>query len=98
MITGCFGIIADNEVISRERRRVPHFALERGQSGDDAFGIGVWIGEALTRAGRLVDPLPERWRRQLELPVRITPGQVRVGEGMLEQPITCFGQCVPKGR
>jgi len=29
--------------------------------------IGGWVEEALARAGQIVDPLPERWRRELDV-------------------------------
>jgi ATP-dependent DNA helicase RecG len=38
--------------------------------GLSSWEIADWVSEALRRARRFVDPLPERWRLQLDLPPR----------------------------
>ena len=37
------------------------------KAGLNTWELAAWIGEALERAGRLADPLPERWRDELDL-------------------------------
>jgi ATP-dependent DNA helicase RecG len=40
------------------------------KAGLNSWEIGDWVAEALRRAQAFRDPLPESWRRQLELPGR----------------------------
>ncbi|MGQ0520799.1 MAG: ATP-dependent DNA helicase RecG [Actinomycetota bacterium] len=37
------------------------------KAGLNTWELAAWIAEALERAGELADPLPERWRRDLDL-------------------------------
>jgi ATP-dependent DNA helicase RecG len=53
----------------RTGRIVPVYPQSE-KAGINSWEIGDWVAEALRRARTLVDPLPERWRRQLELPDR----------------------------
>ncbi|MHB1485984.1 MAG: OB-fold nucleic acid binding domain-containing protein [Acidimicrobiales bacterium] len=40
------------------------------KAGLSTWELSKWIGEALDRAGDFADPLPEKWRRQLDLMTR----------------------------
>ena len=53
---------------ARERtlRVVPVYPAS-AKAGLNSWEVGVWVAEALQRAGRFADPLPEQWRTELEL-------------------------------
>jgi ATP-dependent DNA helicase RecG len=53
----------------RTGRIVPVYPQSE-KAGISSWEIGDWVAEALRRARTFVDPLPERWRRRLELPTR----------------------------
>jgi ATP-dependent DNA helicase RecG len=53
----------------RTGRIVPVYPQSE-KAGINSWEIGDWVAEALRRARTLVEPLPERWRRRLELPDR----------------------------
>jgi ATP-dependent DNA helicase RecG len=53
----------------RTGRIVPVYPQSE-KAGINSWEIGDWVAEALRRARTLVDPVPERWRRRLELPDR----------------------------
>jgi len=50
----------------RTGRIVPIYPQSE-KAGLTTWEIGVWVAEALRRAGELADPLPEDWRRRLDL-------------------------------
>ena len=53
------------------------------KAGLNTWELAGWIGEALERAGRLADPLPERWRDELDLVDRTWAfGQIHDPESM----------------
>ena len=51
---------------NRTGRIVPVYPTSE-RSGIAGWEFGDWVAEALRRAGRLEDPLPERWRKSLGL-------------------------------
>jgi len=51
---------------NRTGRIVPVYPTSE-RSGIAGWEFGEWVAEALRRAGRLEDPLPERWRSELGL-------------------------------
>jgi ATP-dependent DNA helicase RecG len=51
---------------NRTGRIVPVYPTSE-RSGIAGWEFGEWVAEALRRAGRLEDPLPERWRGELGL-------------------------------
>jgi ATP-dependent DNA helicase RecG len=53
----------------RTGRIVPVYPQSE-KAGINSWEIGDWAAEALRRARTFVDPLPERWRRRLQLPTR----------------------------
>ncbi|HXQ75570.1 MAG TPA: ATP-dependent DNA helicase RecG [Acidimicrobiales bacterium] len=56
---------------NRTGRIVPIYPTSE-KTGIAGWEYGEWIGEALRRAGELDDPLPERFRKQLDLMDRTT--------------------------
>ncbi len=56
---------------NRTGRIVPIYPTSE-KTGIAGWEYGDWIGEALRRAGELDDPLPERFRKQLDLMDRTT--------------------------
>ncbi|MDP9073660.1 MAG: ATP-dependent DNA helicase RecG, partial [Actinomycetota bacterium] len=50
----------------RTGRIVPLYPQSE-KAGLTTYDLGNWITEALTRAGQLVDPLPQAWRDRLDL-------------------------------
>jgi len=59
---------------NRTGRIVPIYPTSE-KTGIAGWEYGEWIGEALRRAGAIADPLPERWRRELDLMDRTTAFQ-----------------------
>jgi ATP-dependent DNA helicase RecG len=53
----------------RTGRIVPVYAQSE-KAGVSSWEIGDWVSEALRRARTFADPLPETWRRRLNLPTR----------------------------
>ncbi|MDA8355080.1 MAG: ATP-dependent DNA helicase RecG [Actinomycetota bacterium] len=51
---------------ARTLRVVPVYP-QSAKSGLTSAELGRWVAEALERSGRFADPLPEEWRRRLEL-------------------------------
>jgi len=56
---------------NRTGRIVPIYPTSE-KTGIAGWEFGEWIGEALRRAGELDDPLPDHWRRDLDLMDRTT--------------------------
>jgi ATP-dependent DNA helicase RecG len=56
---------------NRTGRIVPIYPTSE-KAGIAGWEYGEWIGEALHRAGPFDDPLPERWRKELDLMDRTT--------------------------
>jgi ATP-dependent DNA helicase RecG len=56
---------------NRTGRIVPIYPTSE-KTGIAGWEFGEWIGEALRRAGELDDPLPARWRSELDLMDRTT--------------------------
>ncbi len=56
---------------NRTGRIVPIYPTSE-KTGIAGWEYGEWIGEALRRAGPLADPLPDPWRRELDLMDRTT--------------------------
>ena len=56
---------------NRTGRIVPIYPTSE-KTGIAGWEFGEWIAEALRRAGELDDPLPPRWRRELDLMDRTT--------------------------
>jgi ATP-dependent DNA helicase RecG len=56
---------------NRTGRIIPIYPTSE-KSGIAGWEYGEWIGEALRRAGELADPLPRRWRSELDLVDRTT--------------------------
>ncbi len=51
---------------NRTGRIVPIYPTSE-KAGIAGWEFGEWVAEALRRAGELADPVPERWRKELEL-------------------------------
>ncbi len=64
----------DEPVVGRQRRtlRILPVYPASAKAGLTSWEIGTFVGEALERAGDLVDPLPEDWRVSLALEDRTT--------------------------
>ena len=56
---------------NRTGRIVPIYPTSE-KSGIAGWEFGEWVAEALRRAGTFDDPVPERWRRELDLIDRTT--------------------------
>jgi len=56
---------------NRTGRIVPIYPTSE-KSGIAGWEFGEWVAEALRRAGTFDDPVPERWRRELDLVDRTT--------------------------
>jgi ATP-dependent DNA helicase RecG len=56
---------------NRTGRIVPIYPTSE-KTGIAGWEYGEWIGEALRRAGQLDDPLPDKWRKELDLMDRTT--------------------------
>ena len=69
---------------NRTGRIVPIYPTSE-KTGIAGWEYGEWIGEALRRAGRLDDPLPERWRQELDLMDRTTALQAIHAPGSFEE-------------
>ncbi|HEY1832277.1 MAG TPA: ATP-dependent DNA helicase RecG, partial [Acidimicrobiales bacterium] len=59
----------DEPSVGRRRRtlRILPVYPASAKAGLTSWEIGTFVEDALTRAGELVDPLPERWRTELDL-------------------------------
>jgi ATP-dependent DNA helicase RecG len=55
------------EAYRRRTLRIVPVYPQSAKSGLNSAEIGAWVAEALDRAGRFADPLPERWRTDLGL-------------------------------
>ena len=71
---------------NRTGRIVPIYPTSE-KAGVAGWEIGDWVGEALRRAGPFADPLPERWRHELDLIDRTTAFQgIHTPETMADVP------------
>ncbi|HEY5251438.1 MAG TPA: ATP-dependent DNA helicase RecG [Acidimicrobiales bacterium] len=69
---------------NRTGRIVPIYPTSE-KTGIAGWEYGEWIGEALRRAGQLDDPLPESWRKELDLMDRTTAFQAIHAPGSFEE-------------
>ena len=70
---------------NRTGRIVPIYPTSE-KTGIAGWEFGEWVAEALRRAGRLYDPLPERWRAELGLMDRTTAfGSIHAPGSFAEQ-------------
>ena len=84
--TGTRYLPVENPVVDlvgdRTGRIVPLYPQSE-KAGLTTWELAAWVEEALTRAGDVVDPLPERWRDELDVVNRTWAlHQIHVPESM----------------